>query len=542
MYVINSRAARLSANVFPTFPPPPSPSTIGKKKRMTTPARKLDPEDARRRVRHTRMGIWDLYEDRETNMSRIVWTYVQIVQGLPYVLRTLKDILSIRQAWMPLSAFLVIEVLASLAPAVSLWYSSQLFSLVETVMEARTADSTVLVHVAAGYLTCTVSWFPWGASSPYLKTIQILMNIAMTVLRLLSQFLVLITVLREQHDGLLIAALSFLQSISYWHEMRKTVTRSLVWVAATANEDYVRMEGLYRLVDYHRKELVAGNLDEYIAARSLSLTVSRPGVHEFAERVGDDAVDFSELKETCSVKDSLSMAFILREIIHALPLIILTLRVVQKKQMTIPLSLVSLILIYQISNSFGSSPLSETPSSTTSLAEKLANIRSIYAIDNKVVDGPEPFQEDRQSLRSGISIEFSTLAQRGHYHDQWLWKEYNIKTEGIILIDNHDIKNLRLADLRTAMSILFQDFTHFPLSIRENIGFGNPALAHDNDKIHEAARLCGAREFVDELLDGFNTYLERPVNNHYAKLFEDGRHVTDFSAVDSVGGLRPPPP
>jgi hypothetical protein len=95
---------------------------------MTTPARKRDPKDARR-VRHTRMGIWDLYEDRETDVSRIAWTYAQIVQSVPHILRTLKDILSIRRAWVPLSAFLAIEVLASLVPAVSLWYTGQLFSL-----------------------------------------------------------------------------------------------------------------------------------------------------------------------------------------------------------------------------------------------------------------------------------------------------------------------------------------------------------------------------------------------------------------------------
>lgn len=38
-------------------------------------------------------------------------------------------------------------------------------------------------------------------------------------------------------------------------------------------------------------------------------------------------------------------------------------------------------------------------------------------------------------------------------------------TEGTILIDNRDIKTLRLADLRAAMSILFQGFGHFPLSV-----------------------------------------------------------------------------
>jgi ABC-type multidrug transport system fused ATPase/permease subunit len=37
--------------------------------------------------------------------------------------------------------------------------------------------------------------------------------------------------------------------------------------------------------------------------------------------------------------------------------------------------------------------------------------------------------------------------------------------EGTILIDNRDIKTLRLADLRAAMSILFQSYTYFPLSV-----------------------------------------------------------------------------
>ena len=38
-------------------------------------------------------------------------------------------------------------------------------------------------------------------------------------------------------------------------------------------------------------------------------------------------------------------------------------------------------------------------------------------------------------------------------------------SEGEILIDGHDIRTLKLADLRQAVSVLFQDYTHFPVSV-----------------------------------------------------------------------------
>ena len=103
-------------------------------------------------------------------------------------------------------------------------------------------------------------------------------------------------------------------------------------------------------------------------------------------------------------------------------------------------------------------------------------------------------------------------------------------TEGTIFINGQDIKTLKLADLRESMAILFQDYTHFPLTVRilnpknhpvnwslthpqvgENIGLGDPWNAHDETRIREAARLGGAEEFIDKLNEGFNTYLERPV-------------------------------
>ena len=39
--------------------------------------------------------------------------------------------------------------------------------------------------------------------------------------------------------------------------------------------------------------------------------------------------------------------------------------------------------------------------------------------------------------------------------------------EGEILIDGYDIRSLKLADLRKAIAVLFQDYTHFSLSVRQ---------------------------------------------------------------------------
>lgn len=38
--------------------------------------------------------------------------------------------------------------------------------------------------------------------------------------------------------------------------------------------------------------------------------------------------------------------------------------------------------------------------------------------------------------------------------------------EGTILVDGKDIKTFKLDDLRRATAVLFQDYTHFPLSVR----------------------------------------------------------------------------
>ena len=76
-------------------------------------------------------------------------------------------------------------------------------------------------------------------------------------------------------------------------------------------------------------------------------------------------------------------------------------------------------------------------------------------------------------------------------------------SSGKVKIDNIDIKNLSLADVRSASALVSQDTLIFDLSIRENIIFGNENVT---DKIFQ--KICKdslVDEFVKDLPDGYET-------------------------------------
>jgi len=78
--------------------------------------------------------------------------------------------------------------------------------------------------------------------------------------------------------------------------------------------------------------------------------------------------------------------------------------------------------------------------------------------------------------------------------------------------------------------------------ISENIGLGDPEVVNDEDKIREAARLGGAEEFIDRLPDGFESFLERPVQDYYSELPEGtktlfGRSV-DYNRIRGAGNMQ----
>jgi ATP-binding cassette subfamily B protein len=82
-------------------------------------------------------------------------------------------------------------------------------------------------------------------------------------------------------------------------------------------------------------------------------------------------------------------------------------------------------------------------------------------------------------------------------------------TTGGIRIDGTDLRQFRLADLRADLAVVFQDYTRFRLSARDNIRLGNLALSPDAPRITEAAAETGADEIIRGLPLGYDTILSR---------------------------------
>ncbi len=76
-------------------------------------------------------------------------------------------------------------------------------------------------------------------------------------------------------------------------------------------------------------------------------------------------------------------------------------------------------------------------------------------------------------------------------------------TEGSILIDGHDLRDVQVRSLRRQLGIVPQEGFLFAASIRENIAFGRPDATFE--EITAAARAVGADEFIEALPDGYET-------------------------------------
>jgi ATP-binding cassette subfamily B protein len=166
----------------------------------------------------------------------------------------------------------------------------------------------------------------------------------------------------------------------------------------------------------------------------------------------------------------------------------------------------------------------------------MANYFEFLEIDPQMAL-PGPVKKPPASLQQGI--EFRGVGFRYPENDEWVLRnvDLNIKpgekialvghngagkttlikllsrlydpTEGTILLDGVDIRELDPQALRQKIGVIFQDFVRYHLPVRENIGFGQIEAADRMDKIVESARKSGAEAMINDLPEGYQTMLGR---------------------------------
>jgi subfamily B ATP-binding cassette protein MsbA len=77
--------------------------------------------------------------------------------------------------------------------------------------------------------------------------------------------------------------------------------------------------------------------------------------------------------------------------------------------------------------------------------------------------------------------------------------------DGRIMIDGQDIRDVTLASLRGAISVVTQETILFDDTVRANISYAKPKAPLS--EIERVARLADAHEFISRLPDGYDTYI-----------------------------------
>ena len=78
-------------------------------------------------------------------------------------------------------------------------------------------------------------------------------------------------------------------------------------------------------------------------------------------------------------------------------------------------------------------------------------------------------------------------------------------TEGAVLVDGHDVRDVRLEGLRSQIGMVMQESFLFNMTVRENLSYGREDATLE--EVERAAQAANAHEFIMELSQGYDTMI-----------------------------------
>lgn len=135
----------------------------------------------------------------------------------------------------------------------------------------------------------------------------------------------------------------------------------------------------------------------------------------------------------------------------------------------------------------------------------IENGRLDYAIDSFAFEDEETLKDIHFSLEKGQTL--GLVGQTGSGKTaliKLLLREYDVD-QGSIYLNGHDIRDYRLADLRSLMGYVPQDQFLFASSILDNIRFGNPDLPFS--EVEKVTKLAQVYQDIQDMPQGFYTVI-----------------------------------
>ena len=139
------------------------------------------------------------------------------------------------------------------------------------------------------------------------------------------------------------------------------------------------------------------------------------------------------------------------------------------------------------------------------------NGRLEYNINNFSYVGEETLSDIKFAIDKGQTLGIVGVTGSGKTTLlKLLLREYDVE-DGSINLNNHNIKDYKLNDLRSLIGYVPQDQVLFAMSIKENIRFAD--TKYTDKQVEDITKVCGIYDDIVNMTDGFDTIIgERGVS------------------------------
>ncbi|CAE6355230.1 unnamed protein product [Rhizoctonia solani] len=325
-----------------------------------------------------------------------------------------------------------------------------------------------------------------------------------------------------------------------------------VFYAKVTNHSWIRMEALSQLGTYgfYKKELLSSSLEDYINS-------------EYAQamsKLGD--LDTKNPAYMWSSDEGLFGSGEFSKLLDIVPLLYCTWNAVHSSSGA---SLAAMIRTQQTSSAARSAIWSLTFKGRDlfSLFRTITTLYEVLELKPGIEDGDVAYPDEAHADQKGMAIEFKDVSFGYPSAPNKVLNSLSFKIEpgqlcvivgengcgksttinlinrlydcnsGEIRIDDRPIRDYKVSTLRAAANIMYQDYNHFPFTIKENILMGRPDSDNPDIDIENAAKLGGAYGFIQKLPMGFETNLE-PKTRGYASIACSESDREKFKSIEET--------